>query len=59
MNPIQLTPAQQAALSLSQHIVVTAGAGTGKTEVLIQRIIKILSQVNHISQVLAITYTDK
>jgi len=59
MNQIQLTPAQQAALSLSQHIVVTAGAGTGKTEVLIQRIIKILSQVNHINQVLAITYTDK
>ncbi|HIE27024.1 TPA: hypothetical protein EYP66_07030, partial [Candidatus Poribacteria bacterium] len=59
MKQIQLTPAQQAALSLSQHIVVTAGAGTGKTEVLIQRIIKILSQVNHINQVLAITYTDK
>ncbi|MBC8461551.1 MAG: UvrD-helicase domain-containing protein, partial [Deltaproteobacteria bacterium] len=59
MNHIQLTPTQQEALSLSRHIVVTAGAGTGKTEVLIQRIIKILSQVNHINQVLAITYTDK
>ncbi|MFQ6040720.1 MAG: UvrD-helicase domain-containing protein [Candidatus Poribacteria bacterium] len=59
MQQIKLTPAQQTALNLSQHIVVTAGAGTGKTEVLIQRIIKILSQVNHINQVLAITYTDK
>lgn len=61
MAHVRLTSVQQAALSHDRHIVVTAGAGTGKTEVLIRRFLRLLAHpdVRHINQVLAITYTEK
>ena len=37
MSAHPLTQAQQAALNLNYHTLVEAGAGTGKTRVLVQR----------------------
>ncbi|MDR6225229.1 UvrD-helicase domain-containing protein [Desmospora profundinema] len=58
------TPEQQAAVeSFDQHCVVSAGAGSGKTRVLVERFLRILeregSERNPFSRVLAITFTDK
>ena len=36
------TPNQRKASNISQHICVTAGAGSGKTTVLVDRYLKIL-----------------
>ncbi len=55
-----LTKKQLAALDCSRNIAVTAGAGTGKTFILVERYLDIL--INHdvdIRQVLAITFTKK
>jgi len=58
---MQLTEQQLKALDLQRHIVVTAGAGSGKTTVLVERYVHILlSRPNaSVHQILAITYTDK
>ena len=54
------TPNQQSALDIDRHICVTAGAGSGKTTVLVGRYLKILKQENvSPDQVVAITFTDK
>jgi ATP-dependent exoDNAse (exonuclease V) beta subunit len=52
------TPAQEMALDLSRNIVVTAGAGSGKTSILVDRTIKIFSTGIDIDKVLIITFTD-
>ena len=58
---IRLTEQQRKALDLQRHIAVTAGAGSGKTTILVERYIHIL--LTHpetaVHQVLAITYTEK
>ena len=61
MATVQLTLSQQAALSHDRHILITAGAGTGKTEVLIRRYLMLLTEpeVQHINQILALTFTEK
>ena len=57
---MQLTPSQQQALSIDKHICVTAGAGSGKTTVLVERYLKILREGNATPQeIVAITFTDK
>lgn len=54
------TPNQKRALNLHKHICVTAGAGSGKTTVLVNRYLEILRQDNiKPEQVVAITFTDK
>lgn len=55
-NPDQ----QQAISSDSQHILVLAGAGSGKTRVLVQRIAHLVQQ-GHCSpmEILAVTFTNK
>jgi len=56
----QLTPSQRAALALDKNIAVTAGAGTGKTLVLVERYISILLHNDvDLHEVLAITFTNK
>ncbi len=56
-----LTPKQEAALNTEQHIFVEAGAGSGKTTILVQRYITLLKRHPNLdpSHVLAITFTQK
>lgn len=57
----QLNDAQrQAVTSESEHLLVLAGAGSGKTKVLVHRIAWLM-QINHFSpsSILAVTFTNK
>ena len=57
---MQLTPSQQNALNIEKHVCVTAGAGSGKTTVLVDRYLKILHETNVKPQaIVAITFTEK
>lgn len=62
---MQFTPAQQQAIDLDGHIVVTAGAGSGKTRVLVERYLRLLvkyadpDQAGEPPPLLAITFTEK
>ncbi len=55
-----LTSSQQLALNTSHHLSVTANAGSGKTRVLVERYIEILTSGKaFVSEVVALTFTDK
>lgn len=58
---MKLTPNQKKALDLNNHICVTAGAGSGKTRVLVDRYLNILNLKKDVSpdQIAAITFTEK
>ncbi len=65
---MEFTPAQHDAVHLPYTLVVTAGAGSGKTRVLVERAVRLLLAsvsslpTNHadtIPGILAITFTDK
>ena len=57
---MRLTPSQQKALNIDKHICVTAGAGSGKTTVLVERYLEILrSEKANPREIVAITFTDK
>jgi ATP-dependent helicase/nuclease subunit A len=63
-KPIQRHPAPnvsqaEAITNLSQNLVVSAGAGSGKTWVLTERYIEMLSKGIKPSQIVAITFTEK
>ena len=50
---------RQAALNITESFIVQAPAGSGKTELLVQRSIKCLLNVDMPSQVLILTFTKK
>ena len=57
---MQFTPSQQKALNIEKHVCVTAGAGSGKTAVLVERYLEILRKGNTGPQnIVAITFTEK
>jgi len=56
----ELTSQQKLSLDTNRNIAVTAGAGTGKTRILVERYIYILlTEDVDIKEILAITFTDK
>lgn len=61
LAPISLTPTQKKAVQhLSTDLIVSAGAGTGKTRVLVERILHILKNGKAgIGELLILTFTDK
>ena len=58
---MRLTRSQQDALNIEKHVCVTAGAGSGKTTVLVERYLKILRESNVATprEIVAITFTEK
>ncbi len=55
-----LSPAQSAAVHAPDGVFVDAGAGSGKTTVLVERYIRSVTDRNHLpSQVLAVTFTTR
>jgi ATP-dependent helicase/nuclease subunit A len=53
------TREQLLAISIDRHLIVSAGAGSGKTKVLVERYIQLLLQGVSPKQIVAITFTKK
>lgn len=56
----KLSPYQERAATIThRNVVVTAGAGTGKTSTLVTRYVTLLSEIGDPRRIAAITFTDK
>ncbi|HTY59597.1 MAG TPA: UvrD-helicase domain-containing protein, partial [Bacteroidota bacterium] len=56
---MKFTPHQERALSFNTHLAVTANAGSGKTQVLVERYVRALLGGVPVGEVVALTYTEK
>jgi ATP-dependent helicase/nuclease subunit A len=56
---MSFTPHQLRALATGHHVAVTANAGSGKTRVLVERYFRLVAGGAPLSEVLALTYTEK
>lgn len=56
---MRFTPHQERALQLDRHLAVTANAGSGKTQVLVERYVRLLMRGIPVGEVVALTYTEK
>ena len=53
-------PQEQAVTSRAQHLLILAGAGSGKTRVLVQRVVWLIQQLHVLpGQIMAVTFTNK
>lgn len=53
-------PQEQAVTSRAQHLLILAGAGSGKTRVLVQRVVWLIQEMQALpSQIMAVTFTNK
>ena len=53
------TPEQHAAIEAEGLVFVSAGAGTGKTSVLVERFARAIDSGVDVASILVITYTDR
>ena len=56
---MRFTLHQERALQLDRHLAVTANAGSGKTQVLVERYVRLLMRGIPVGEVVALTYTEK
>lgn len=56
---VQLTEEQRRAIEARGRVIVSASAGSGKTFVMISRLVKLILEEADVSEVLAVTFTNK
>lgn len=53
------TPEQKLAIETQGRVIVSASAGSGKTTVMIEKIIRLIKAGTHVDELLAVTFTKK